>query len=378
MFTRVSLIVPLDERDVVSLDRLDKYRQALAAEPDVASVELIVAGGPKELDGEACFPGLTRMHLAETTPARGRVAAYRMAVEAAEGDVLIVLDPQRAYRPDAFGSLLHAHLESPVDLAIGVPHRHDSRGAISRLGLRLFSLLGQATLGTGDIFTGLMAIRRKQLQGSPPNHAAYGSRLILELLSCPRLTHRDVPVGTESSDRLPVLPLRFNDFRQLKRVLDQRFGTFSRLVQFCMVGASGMVVDLSLYALFQLFLPLATSAALAIFTALTWNFSLNRRLTFNDSRAGSIVRQFAAYALGNALGIAVNMSLRLYLPRAFSYFDDHRLFAAVVGIVMATGISFSMSRWVVFIRKPDTASPAEHTTKTLANPPSRQEKVAIS
>ena len=59
------------------------------------------------------------------------------------------------------------------------------------------------------------------------------------------------------------------------------------------------------------------------------------------------------YALGNALGIAVSMSLRLFLPVNFGFFDRHRLAAAVVGIIVATGISFSMSRWVVFIRKPD-------------------------
>ena len=54
------------------------------------------------------------------------------------------------------------------------------------------------------------------------------------------------------TDRLNIGRLGLNDIRQLKRVLDQRFGTFSRLVQFCMVGASGMVVDLSFYALFQM------------------------------------------------------------------------------------------------------------------------------
>ena len=45
---------------------------------------------------------------------------------------------------------------------------------------------------------------------------------------------------------------RSNDLRHLKRLADDRFGNVSRLVQFCMVGASGMVIDLTSYALFQL------------------------------------------------------------------------------------------------------------------------------
>jgi dolichol-phosphate mannosyltransferase len=177
------------------------------------------------------------------------------------------------------------------------------------------------------------------------------------------------------NDRIHIGSLGLDDLRQLKRVLDHRFGTFSRLVQFCIVGASGMVVDLSLYALFQFLFariwhlpsgpaisgfswPLAVAGALSIFIALIWNFALNRRLTFNDARRESILRQFMTYALGNALGIGVSLFLRLYLPGHFRFFAQHRLAAAVAGIIAATGISFSMSRWVVFIRRPDSRATA--------------------
>src|SRR5437588_10068202 len=98
--------------------------------------------------------------------------------------------------------------------------------------------------------------------------------------------------------------LSLDDLRHLKRLADDRFGNASRLVQFCAVGASGMVVDLSSYALFQLIfsrtwmarqtfrlvggpLDLAVAGALAIALALTWNFALNRRLTFSYARGGS-------------------------------------------------------------------------------------------
>jgi dolichol-phosphate mannosyltransferase len=153
-------------------------------------------------------------------------------------------------------------------------------------------------------------------------------------------------------------------------MLDARFGDYSRLVQFCVVGASGMVVDLSFYAFFQWllsFTPLATrasaffgcswhlaiAAALSISIALVWNFTLNRRMTFNDARKGAISSQFIAYAFSNALAIALSFSVRLYLPVQFGFFERHRLAAAVVGIVAATGISFSMSRWIVFARRPE-------------------------
>jgi dolichol-phosphate mannosyltransferase len=178
----------------------------------------------------------------------------------------------------------------------------------------------------------------------------------------------DVKVGVDK--RFRSRQVRFSDLRPLKHALDSRFGNYSRLVQFCLVGASGMVVDLTFYALLQWVLSftvlaqsrsaffggpwhLAIAAALAIAIALVWNFTLNRRLTFNDARKGSLARQFLTYVLSNALAIALSFSVRLYLPSRIAFFARHRLAAAVVGIVAATGISFSMSRWLVFARRID-------------------------
>ena len=157
--------------------------------------------------------------------------------------------------------------------------------------------------------------------------------------------------------------------RHFKRLADHRYGNASRLIQYCVVGASGMVVDLACYFGFQrlfaatslaaVFVPptrvtasLAAARASAIAVALCWNFALNRRMTFSYARKGSLPRQFAAYAASNLLGVVVSLALSLGLPNWSTFFADHKLAAAVVGIVAATGISFSMSRWVVFRRRP--------------------------
>ena len=92
---------------------------------------------------------------------------------------------------------------------------------------------------------------------------------------------------------------------------------------------------------------------MSIAIALVWNFTLNRRLTFNDAQKGALLRQFFTYVLSNALAIALSFSVRLVLPAHFGFFARHRLAAAVVGIVAATGISFSMARWLVFARRPE-------------------------
>ena len=101
-----------------------------------------------------------------------------------------------------------------------------------------------------------------------------------------------------------------------------------------------------------------------------WNFTLNRRLTFNDARGGSWSRQFWTYALSNSVAIGLNFTVGLTLPTYFDFFARHRLAAAVVGIVGATGISFSMSRWIVFTRRPDLKRPAHLAGQHQVSSPS--------
>jgi dolichol-phosphate mannosyltransferase len=360
---RISLIIP-PSRSNLPLDiDIESYRHALEEQVSLASVEVILSG---EADDRLRSTS-ANSSVAVPSHSKSDLECVRAAMRVATGDIIVVLDPSRRYAPEALGQVVHALRHARADLAIGVPAR-SRHWLYCRAGL---GMLGQAALGSRDIFSGLMAIRRGSWSAVVADRSTRGSRLALDLLAGPYKTRIDVPVTTQADDRIRLGSIRIDDLRQLKRVLDHRFGTISRLVQFCLVGASGMVVDLSLYALFQLLFarfwslpsgasvssfswPLATAGALSILVALVWNFTLNRRLTFNDARRGSILRQFVTYALGNALGIAVSLSLRLYLPLHVGFFARHRLAAAVVGIVVATGISFSMSRWVVFIRRPES------------------------
>jgi dolichol-phosphate mannosyltransferase len=384
----LSLIVPVSSASSVTQLDITTYRRFLLEQAGGTAVEIIVAGAASDFEDNQTTPPIRLVMGA----GEGMVGALRGGIQAASGELIVVLDPHRSYSPVALAEVVEALRESDADLAIAVPRRDQDRSWWRSLGRRGLGLLSQLALGTSDVFSGLMAVRSDLLRATPSRYSARGSRLLLDLLAWSGQSSLDVPVATLPSDRLRIRPLRLDDLRQLKRVLDQRFGTFSRLIQFCMVGASGMIVDLSLYALFQLLFariwpvsaaspgsriggPLAAAGALSIFIALVWNFALNRRLTFNDARRGSILRQFLTYALGNALGIAVSLSLRLYLPLQFGFFARHKLYAAVVGIILATAISFSMSRWVVFTRSPEPG-PAEEPASQVESV--LQESVAVS
>ncbi len=90
-------------------------------------------------------------------------------------------------------------------------------------------------------------------------------------------------------------------------------GRLGRPLLFALVGCSGMVVDLvSLHFLLRV-ASLAVSRALAIWLAMTWNFWLNRRLTFSYARSGSLVRQYLLFALACSAGAITNWTVTLLL-----------------------------------------------------------------
>ncbi len=390
----VSLILPMAPGQTISLEQVVDYRRALTFESAVnePAVEVVIATGTVNGDGSQNGKWIdklseSRLRAIAThvhADGRGWASLARAGVDAARGEHLIVMDARRSYSPDSLARVAAPLQEGPWDLAVGVPRLDDS-GLLGWLQRRFgLGLISRLLLGTSDIFSGLFAVRR-----SVWDHASIHSRggdpsLILDLLSRNRVRCIDVPV--HGGRGLKPRGLGFGDLRPVKRLLDLRFGNYSRLVQFCIVGASGMVVDLSFYALFQWLFAftrlyglksgafgvswhLAVAGALSIAIALVWNFTLNRRLTFNDARKSGLARQFLTYVLSNALAIVCSLSVRLYLPGHVGFFARHKLAAAVVGIVAATGISFSMSRWLVFSRKPDPRiAPRSPHERPIAQP----------
>lgn len=313
----------------------------------------------------------------------GPAAAAAHGINHATGLILVVVDPSMGYTAEDVCRVVGALDRGEADLAVGC------RAALGeglgeprplRAGL---GRLARPMVGTGDPTSGLIGLTAALRDDNPGAFNALGSKFSFELLA--RLGGRwlDVPARPVGPRRRR--PPEFDDVRHLKRLADHRFGNLSRLVQFCVVGGSGMVVDLGMYVLWKAVFArsslagrsvpylgpadLAAAAALSIGMALSWNFWLNRRLTFSDARHGSVVRQYLVYALSNLLGIVFSFSLRLLLPRYVPFFAGHKLLAAVVGIVLATGMNFSMARWVVFARRgTGKATSADALAETLPAP----------
>jgi len=361
----LSVVLPVLRDEAPARSEVDRIRDGLEATGRFASIEFVIVAGSADYNGNQ-RNGVRWVKVSE----RGMVSLAHAGLRVATGDLAVVIDPRCGYSLDSVLKVLAPVISGDAEVAVGYARRRTAvpapHGPISPTGEaseseavgKVGHLILRPVLGTAAPFSGLIGLRRSaadqalssvELRADKP---FAGSFFVLDLVS--RLPGKQVDVLVDRDHRIRMRPPGLNDVRQVKSLLDDRFGIYSRLAQFCLVGASGMIVDLSFYAFFQWLFSswkLASARGLAIFLALIWNFMLNRRLTFNDAMAGNIFRQFLAYALSNALGVALSFSLSLYLPAHVAFFNQHKLAAAVVGIVAATGISFSMSRWVVFANR---------------------------
>jgi dolichol-phosphate mannosyltransferase len=391
---QISLILPTTPRMPLSPGGAVAFQRALEEAGHEVEVVVVVCGIEET---PVLGPGNARLVMVSEP---GLAAAAVAGLREAAGAVLLVLDPTMSYAPADLNRVIEPLVSGRAELAVAsrfLSERTPGRPRLARGPLRrLFGLVARPITGTSDPMSGLIGLNRSAFVEGAEALRPVGSKFAVELVA--RIEGRWVEVPVHASWPGAGAGLVFDDLRQLKRLADHRFGNYSRLVQFCAVGASGMVVDLTSYAAFQWLLnqtwlaerttplfhtsqALTVSAVLAIWLALSWNFSLNRRLTFSYAREGSLLRQYLTYALSNFLGILVSLSMRLLLPRYFSFFNAHKLAAAVVGIVTATGLSFSLSRWVVFRHHldgpPAEGEPPSGTLNPIATGPLGAEQGGI-
>ncbi len=355
---QISLVIPLEPERALHPDRLAACCSELEARGYSFEVLIVGPGAVPPLPAS-----LGEVDVRMIAAPGGLAPAAVAGLEAARADTVVILDEGMGYDLADVGALVEPLIQGRCELVIGSRLTSRRRGPKRLLG-QLFQML----VGTTDPLSGLIGVRRSAYHEAVARLTPVGSKFSFELLAKVDGRVEDVQVHRPHRRRRDMPT--WDDVRHWKRLADHKFGNFSRLVQFCGVGASGMCVDLTTYALAQSVLAhtpllhmttrlwrfewpshLAVSAVIAVGLALVWNFTLNRRLTFNDARSGSIFRQFFTYALSNAVSVPFSLFLRLQLPEWSPFFERHRLVAAVVGIVAATMISFSMARWIVF-RKP--------------------------
>lgn len=311
------------------------------------------------------------IRLVVRTDQRGLSSAVLRGFGEARGQLLVCLDADLSHPPETIPQMLDMLVRGDADFVIGSRYVHGGTtdaewGAFRWLNSRVATLLARPFTRAEDPMSGFFALTREAFRnGKDLNPVGY--KIGLELMvKCGCRNIREIPIhfsDRQLGESKLTVREQFNYLRHVKRLLDYRYGHLSRFIQFCVVGATGVAVDLVCYALLlNAGVPLSWARAVAILTAMTSNFWFNRRLTFSYGRSGPVLHQYAQFVLTCALGAVLNWSTSVWLTSTQDFFAEYKYLAALIGILAGTVSNFVIASAWVFRkgRPPWQGAPGPH------------------
>lgn len=356
----ISIIIPT-WREVENiphiLARLDGLRQAQGLTLEVIFMDDDSQDGSAEAVAAA---GHDWARLIVRTENRGLSPAVIDGFKVARYPVIVCMDCDLSHPPERIPQLVLG-LHSGQQFVIGsryVPggSTDDDWGFFRWLNSIIATLMARPLTYVRDPMSGFFAMRKADFDTARGLNPV-GYKVALELIvKCGFENVGEVPI--HFTDRLlgeSKLTLReqLKYIQHLRRLYMHKFAGMMYLAQFLVVGASGVLVNLTMLSLLKL-MGLSDSLCLAggIALSLVTNFLLNRRFTFSYARQDPVLRQFLGFVSASLLGLLVNYALALWLR--VNVFDEGAFalqLSALCGIFAGMGFNFLGARYVVFRKR---------------------------
>ena len=353
----LSIIVPTYREADNIRPLVTRIRAALqhAGDYEIVLVDDNSADGTEAAVGELQRDGVP-VRIIVRKDERGLSTAILRGFREARGDLLLCMDADMSHPPEAIPGMLDALAREKADLVVG--SRYVPGGSIEQgwgfyrwLNSQVALWLARPLSSVRDSGAGFFLLpKRVFAQARDLNPIGY--KMLLEI-SVKCHCHKIVELPIQFADRkFGQSKLSFREqllyLLHLKRLYDYRFGRASRLVQFGLIGASGVLVNLLALRSLQLTgLTYGPAEALAIWLAMTWNFWPNRWLTFDLFAHHPAWPQYLRFVLTCTAGAVVNWLVAVGLTQRISWFAVHPMLAAVAGITAGTALNFIFCfRWV--------------------------------
>jgi dolichol-phosphate mannosyltransferase len=290
---------------------------------------------------------------------RGLATAVAEGFKHAVGDIFVVMDADLQHPPDFIPSLIKG-IEDGADISIssryvsggGTKDWSLSRRVISKGAIFISHLLLPASRKVKDITTGFFALKREVVQGV--DLKPLGWKILLEVVYMGKYKKVvEVPFvftgRTKGKSKLNVK----QEVAYLKHIwsLMKRKGELWRFVKFCLVGGSGVVVNLGVYWLLTRFANMsgnylnALALSIAFEASVISNFTLNDFFTFTDRKSkstGNFFIRFLKFNLFSLVGYGIQQAALLLFFNVLGWND---LIAVTIGIIIATIWNYVANSW---------------------------------
>lgn len=272
----------------------------------------------------------------------------------AQGNILGVIDADLQHPPEKIPDLYREIGQADIVVASryveggGVEKWTLTREVISRVAKIIPRFLFAKLRTVKDPLSGFFLFRKKVIEGIELNPIGY--KILLEILV--KGNHNrvvEVPYvfkGRERGKSSFNKTEQINYLKHLWRLMRsqreaERFG------KFCIVGASGVIVNESIYWLLTRPGGLRDiyAVAVSIEMSIISNFVLNDLWSFKDRRsggAGSMALRAFRFNLICGVGAALNYGFFYLFTRTFDLFD---MLALLMAIIIAMTFNFVFNKW---------------------------------
>ena len=226
---------------------------------------------------------------------RGLTSACVEGVLSSSASCFAVIDADMQHDERLLPRMFDRLVEDDLDIVVGSRYAKGGRVAgwsikrrfVSRVAGRAARLVIKVDLS--DPMSGFFLMRRQAFDEAVRQLSQQGFKILLDLFaSAPRpLRFAEMPYqfGLRQHGESKLDSMVVWEYGML--LADKLFGHIipPRFLLFGMVGALGLIVHMLTLALaFRSGVPLATSQAIAVVTAITFNFALNNLVTYRDRR----------------------------------------------------------------------------------------------
>lgn len=354
----LSIVVPTF-MEAGNLSRLASSIDDVLAGIDV-EYELIVADDASPDDTPAVCEELAARYplrlILPTGRERDLSASVVDGMRAARFDLVLVMDADLSHPPASIPDMLIEVQTHPQSFVVGSRYiaggRFDRDWSVWRfINSRAATLLALPLTRCSDPMSGFFLFDRRRVNIEKLRPVGY--KIGLEIMVRGDFDGvREVPIefaDREIGESKMNLAQQVKYLRHLRRLYLFRFGGFGEFLHFGLVGASGFVIDVTFYFLFQFAgMTHQTARALSFWPAVSWNWALNRRTTFGDRERRPRGRQWMEFVLTSFLGFSINWGVYVVLTAYVPFFDEWRVLALIAGIAAASIFNFTLSTLYVY------------------------------
>lgn len=286
---------------------------------------------------------------------KGLASAVVKGFENARNELIVVMDADLQHPPEIIPRLLDA-LEGGADLAVGSRYAPGGgcsewsglRKLISRGAIILAGMALPKARKVKDPMSGFFALKRRVISGVRLDPIGY--KILLEVLVLGEYNQAvEVPFQFQLRERGRSklnLNQQYEYLRHLLR-LSIRSGEFARFVKFCLVGGSGVLVNMGLLWLLteKAGLFYALSSIFAIETSIITNYLLNNFVTFKDRRIPGtkpFLINMAKFNLVSLGGLIINLGVLSFFTEIIGF---HYMLSNLIGIAGATMWNYFVNNW---------------------------------